>query len=125
MQKSVLILALATVAGTAAVTATSSTAASDGVRCEIAVKERSGRVSLESFVDTPSSISGSYELLVTKDGSGGSSNISQGGDFSAEAGARTQLGNVVLAGDSGTYSAKLKVTWNGKTASCESGSGRL
>ncbi|MBR2537276.1 MAG: hypothetical protein IKE66_14500 [Hyphomicrobium sp.] len=127
MQKSVLTLALVAVAGlaTAGIAATSTSAASDGVRCEIAVKERSGRVTLEGFVDAASSISGSYELLVSKAGGGGSAHISQGGEFSAAAGARTPLGNVVLGGDAGSYSATLKVTWDGKSVSCKSGRGSL
>ena len=127
MQKSILTLTLATAAGlaTAGVAATSTVAASDGVRCEVAIKERAGRVMLQGFVDAASSISGSYELLVSKAGSGGTANISQGGEFSAAAGARTPLGNVVLGGDGGSYSAKLKVTWDGKTASCESSRGSL
>jgi hypothetical protein len=94
-----------------------SSAASEGVRCEIAVEEQAGRVMLEGFVDTASRISGSYELLVSKTGGGGSSDISQGGEFSADAGARTALGTVVLDGD-GSYTAKLKIRWNGKTATC-------
>lgn len=127
MDKSVLTLALVAAAGlaTAGVAATSTVAASDGVRCEIAVKEYAGRVTLEGYVEAASSISGSYELLVSKASGGGRSNISQGGKFSAAAGARTALGNVVLGGDGGSYSAKLKVNWDGKTASCESGRGSL
>lgn len=106
------------VAGAAAGVAGSASAAGDGVRCEIAVKQRAGSVTLEGFVDSASRISGSYELLVTKTGGGGSSDIQQGGEFSASAGARTPLGTVVLAGDGGAYTAKLKIKWDGKSAVC-------
>lgn len=105
-------------AGAAAGVAGSASAAGDGVRCEIAVEKRSGGVTLEGFVDAASSISGSYELLVTKSGGGGSSNIRQGGEFSAKSGARTSLGTVMLAGDGGSYTAKLKIKWDGKSAEC-------
>jgi hypothetical protein len=123
MQNQVSTLALATAAallaaGAAAGVTGSASAASDGVRCEIAVEMRSDGVTLEGFVDAASSITGSYELLVTKAGGGGSSDIRQGGEFSATSGARTPLGTVVLAGDGGTYTAKLKIRWDGKNAVC-------
>lgn len=123
MQNSVSTLALAIAAGmlaagAAAGIAGSASAAGDGVRCEIATEKTSGGVKLEGFVDAASSISGSYELLVTKAGGGGSSNIRQGGEFSATSGTRTPLGTVVLAGDGGTYTAKLKIKWDGKSAVC-------
>ena len=123
MQNSVSTLALSIAAGMLAAGAASgvggsASAAGDGVRCEIAVEDRAGRVTLEGFVDAASSISGSYELLVTKTGGGGTSDIRQGGEFSANAGARTPLGTVVLAGDGGAYTAKLKITWDGKSAVC-------
>lgn len=120
MQISISTLALTAAAGLVAVgfASTNTSAASDGVRCEIAVEQRAGRITLEGFVDAASSISGSYELFVTKSGGGGSSDISQGGEFSAQAGTRTPLGTVMLAGDGGSYSAKLKISWNGKSAVC-------
>ena len=119
MRNSVSTLALTIAAGLlAAGVAGSASAAGDGVRCEIAVEKRSGGVTLEGFVDATSSISGSYELLVTKSGGGGSSNIRQGGDFSASSGARTPLGTVMLAGDGGSYTAKLKIMWDGKNGQC-------
>jgi hypothetical protein len=105
-------------AGAATGIAGSASPVGDGVRCEISVEKRSGGVTLEGFVDAASSISGSYELVVTKAGGGGSSNIRQGGEFSAASGARTPLGTVMLAGDGGTYTAKLKIKWDGKSATC-------
>jgi hypothetical protein len=123
MQNSVSTLALTIAAGMLAAGAAagvtgSASAAGDGVHCEIAVEKRSSGVTLEGFVDAASSITGSYELLVTKAGGGGSSNIRQGGEFSATSGARTPVGAVVLAGDGGTYTAKLNIMWNGKSAVC-------
>ena len=123
MQNSVSTLALTIAAGmlaagSAAGVTGSASAAGDGVHCEIAVEKRSGGVTLEGFVDAASSISGSYELLVTKAGDGGSSNIRQGGEFSARAGARTPLGTVILGGGDGAYTAKLKINWDGKSAEC-------
>lgn len=120
MQNSVSTLGLTIIAGLIAVGAASSTtsAGSDGVRCEIAVEQQAGRITLEGFVDAASNVSGSYELLVSQSGGGGNSNIKQGGEFSAGAGSRTPLGTVVLGGDGGTYTAKLKIKWNGKSAEC-------
>ncbi len=105
-------------AGAAAGPDGSASAAGDEMHCEIAVEEQAGRVTLEGFVDAASSISGSYELLVTNKGGGGSSDIWQGGEFSAKSGTRTPLGTVVLAGDGGSYTAKLKIKWDGKSAEC-------
>ena len=93
-------------------------AASDGVRCEIQVKDRSGSVTLEGLVHSNAAIDGSYQLVVTKSGGGGSSNINQGGAFSTVPGKETSLGTIMLGGNGGSYTAKLKVMWNGSSAEC-------
>jgi hypothetical protein len=101
----------------AAGVAGAASAAGDGVRCEIAVEKLSGGVTLEGVVNAASRITGSYELIVTKSGGGGSSNIRQGGEFTASSGARTKLGTVMIAGG-GSYTANLKIKWDGKSAEC-------
>lgn len=88
------------------------------VRCEIQVKERAGGVTLEGIAFAKTAINGSYQLLVTKSGGGGSSNINQGGEFKTLPGRNTSLGTVMLGGDGGTYAAKLKVMWDGRSTEC-------
>jgi hypothetical protein len=89
-----------------------------GMRCEIAVKKRGGGVELAGVVHASAPVQGSYVLTVTKSGSGGSSDISQSGDFSAGPGKPGYLGNVMIGGDGGSYVAKLRVTGDGGSSQC-------
>ncbi len=95
------------------------------IRCEILVKPAGAGVQLEGLVFASGKVAGSYRLQVRKTGGGGTSNINQGGDFSAGPDAPARVGTVTLGGDGGSYSAKLKVTWDGGTAECEETVGRL
>ena len=104
--------------GTIAAGAASVEAASDSIRCEILVKSRSRGVSLEGIVHANVAIEGSYQLVITKSGGGGSSDINQGGEFSAAPGKATSLSTVMLSGNGGSYTAKLKVNWNGNSTEC-------
>ena len=89
------------------------------VHCEIQVKPLGGGIELQGIVFASTPVQGAYELQVSKSGGGGSSNINQGGDFDASPNAPARLGVVTLGGDKGTYRARLKVMWNGKTIQCE------
>jgi hypothetical protein len=88
------------------------------VRCEIHVKERAGGVTLEGIAFAETAIKGSYQLVVTKSGGGGSSNINQGGEFQTAVGRNTSLGTVMLSGNGGSYNARLKVMWDGHSTEC-------
>ncbi len=104
--------------GSAIAAGGSAVAEQDGVRCAIEIKQRAGDVSLEGVVFSKTAIDGSYQLVVTTSGGGGSSNINQGGEFRAQPGSNTSLGTVMLGGDGGSYTAKLKVNWNGHSTEC-------
>jgi curli production assembly/transport CsgH protein len=93
------------------------TAGKDPVRCEIQVTSLGGGVELQGIVFANADVKGVYALQVSSTGSG-QSNISQGGQFSARPDAPAKLGTVRLGGDSSTYEAKLKVTWNGQEVEC-------
>lgn len=93
-------------------------AADGSVRCEIEVKELGAGVQLQGIVFAQQSGSGEYQLRVRKSGGGGSSNINQAGEFSAQADTPTRLGIVQLGGDGGSYDAQLKVFWNGEEIVC-------
>lgn len=115
------VLALAVglgIIGSAIAAAGSTEADQDAVRCAIEIKQRAGDVSLEGVVFSKTAIDGSYQLVVTKSGGGGSSNINQGGEFRTQPGRNTSLGIVMLSGDSGSYTAKLKVDWKGNSTEC-------
>jgi hypothetical protein len=68
-------------------------------------------------------VRGSYELVVTKSAGGSRSNIAQAGEFDASPDTPTRLGIVQLGGDSGSYSAKLKVKWDGDEVECHKSAG--
>jgi hypothetical protein len=89
------------------------------LRCEIVEKPAHGMTSLEGVLHSETAITGSYSFRVVSNGGGNSSNITQGGEFSAAPGAPATLGTVMLGNASGTYSATLEVTANGKTACTE------
>jgi hypothetical protein len=95
--------------------AASSAEASDGLKCAIRSVETAGGVELKGVVISNGTIDGRYQFVVT--GGGGSTNIMQSGDFSAEQGRPETLGVVTLGGG-GRYTAKLKVTAGGKTFQC-------
>lgn len=56
-------------------------AAPAAVQCEIRASEVPGGLRLESVVYGAPGASGVYQLSLERSGSGGSSNVSQGGDF--------------------------------------------
>jgi hypothetical protein len=92
-------------------------AGSEPLRCELRVTESGDRVVLEGVVVAKTAVEGSYRMQVSRAGAAGSSDINQGGDFSATPGAPSTLGTVTLD-SGGSYSAKLKVTWTGGSIEC-------
>lgn len=96
----------------------SAQAAASGLRCEIRVHEQSAGVTLEGVVHANAAVTGSYRLEVSKTGGGGSSDISQSGEFSAGPGELGSLGTVMLGGDPGAYVARLEVTAGGVRVEC-------
>lgn len=118
-----LMLALApfAIAGSiaAAATANGITAAPDGVACQISATPMPAGVELTTYASAQAPVSGSYHFVVSKSGSGGSSDIDQGGDFNARPGKQALLGVVDLNVDAGThYFAKLTLAWNAHSTAC-------
>ncbi len=94
-------------------------ASNDGpLRCEIVASAANGMTALEGVLHTDAAISGSYRFRVVSSGGGNSSNISQGGEFSASPNERATLGTVMLGNSGGSYKATLEVIANGKTVAC-------
>jgi hypothetical protein len=93
------------------------------VRCKIEVEQSGNGVELQGVVYASKAVRGSYELVVTKSAGGSRSNIAQAGEFDASPDTPTRLGIVQLGGDSGSYSAKLKVKWDGDEVECHKSAG--
>lgn len=95
-------------------------AASDGgpVRCEIRAENAGGMIVLQGVVHADADTSGTYRFKVKSTGSGGNSDISQGGSFTAGPDRPAMLGRVMLGGGGAIYDASLDVTSAGATVSC-------
>lgn len=91
--------------------------AGNGLGCEINVARGSGGVSLSGVVHANKDVEGSYAFRITKSGGGGSSDISQSGDFSVAAGSSESVGSVSLGGD-GSYRARLDIRTPLGSTSC-------
>lgn len=90
-------------------------AAQGAVSCDIQVSRSGGLVGLKAVVSAQDATSGSYRLRVVSSGAN-SSNIDQSGDFSVRGGSATV--STVSLGGSGTYTARLSVTADGRTTEC-------
>ena len=96
-------------------TAAPATATPGGLSCDIQVSRSGSLVGLKAVVSAPDATSGSYRLRVVSSGSN-SSNIDQSGDFSVRGG--SEIVSTVNLGGSGTYTARLSVTADGRTTEC-------
>lgn len=88
-----------------------------GLSCEIRTESRSGMLELSAMAIATARISGIYKLTVTSRSSGGSSDVTQGGDFSARPGDEVVLGTLSI--NHGAYTAKLTLETAAGTATCE------
>lgn len=105
---------------TIAAIAVSSGIASAGnsdVQCGIARTSQNGMLSLEGSLTSPVPLSGEYRFAIKSASNGGSSNISQGGHFTANANEKTTLGKVML-NSGASYDVVLDITANGKNIEC-------
>ncbi|MGJ8535493.1 MAG: curli-like amyloid fiber formation chaperone CsgH [Alphaproteobacteria bacterium] len=89
----------------------------DPISCEIKATENRGMITLETMIHSDSSIDGQYRFKVKSAGGSGSTNISQGSNFHADAGDTIQLGRMMLSSGS-VYDASLDVTVSGVTFNC-------
>lgn len=89
----------------------------DGIQCGIARSQHNGMQQLEARIVSPKSLSGEYRLVIQSASNGGSSNISQGGEYVARANEQTTLGSVTVNAGART-TVTLDVTANGKKLDC-------
>ena len=91
---------------------------SAGTVCGIATGSERGMLALEGTILSPVALSGEYRLAIRSSGGGGSSNISQGGYFTAKANEATPLGKVLINAGS-SYSIDFDVTAGGQKIDCD------
>ncbi len=94
------------------------TVSGEPVYCEILTNTSRGMTTLEGTLYTDGEISGSYRFKVKSAGNGGSSSISQGGEFHAGSDESVMLGRVMLSSEGTSFDATLKIKANGKTIKC-------
>jgi hypothetical protein len=86
--------------------ATSRATLNDAVSCDVRARPTSNGVLIQAMAHAAYAIDGDYDLVITKSGGGGSSDITQSGPFSAAAGETVTLGSAELGRD-GRYRAML------------------
>ena len=91
---------------------------SAGTQCGIATSSERGMLALEGTILSPVALSGEYRFAIQSSSSGGSSNISQGGYFTANANEATPLGKVLINAGS-NYSVVFDVTADGHKIDCD------
>jgi hypothetical protein len=78
-------------------------AASAAMTCEIRATRTADGVRLESFAHASGPMTGSYDLVVTKSGSAGSADISQGGEFDTLSEPSASLGASEISVEPGSH----------------------
>lgn len=113
------IIALAAL-GIAAVGANADTSAAPqnaGLACGVSTATERGMLTIEGVLESRKALSGEYRFAIRSQSAGGSSNISQGGEFSAAPGAAVSLGHVMVnAGSAVTIDFVVKA--GGKQFDC-------
>ncbi|GGA54621.1 curli-like amyloid fiber formation chaperone CsgH [Pelagibacterium lentulum] len=85
--------------------------------CDVIATPHNGSLGIEAIYRADGATHGQYSLSVKSAGGGNSTNINQGGGFSAQAGEILSLGRMNLGGAS-AYDVSLKVDANGQTHEC-------
>ena len=107
-------ISLAAIAGTAGL---ANSGGNSALQCGIAKSSQNGMLALEGTILSPTALNGEYRFAIQSSGNGGSSNISQGGGFTAAAGETTTLGKVMINAGS-HYDVVFDVTADGKKLDC-------
>lgn len=91
--------------------------AADGLACGVNTSNANGMLSVEGVLQSPEALTGDYRFALKSQGAGGSSNINQGGQFSATPGMPVSLGKVsVNAG--ANIEVDFTITTGGKKYDC-------
>lgn len=96
---------------------TSGPAQNAGFACGVSSVTERGMLTLEGVVESQKALRGEYRFAIRSQSGGGSSNISQGGEFSAAPGAAVSLGSVMVNAGAST-SIDFVVKADGKEFNC-------
>lgn len=88
------------------------------IQCGVTTSTSRGMLTIEGQILSPKALSGSYSLGVQSRSNGGSSNLSQGGNFTATANQASTIGTVMINADA-RYTADFSITVDGKTQTCD------
>jgi len=90
------------------------------VECRIAATVAGGFLKLQAMARSTGVASGRYVFAVSKHSAGGSTDNRQSGNFTLAPGEERALTTVMLeAAADGHYSARLSLTWDGGSATCQ------
>lgn len=103
------LLAAASFPGEGLVPATERTHISRGVQCEIRASKAPGGIELRAVAVADQSVAGQYDFVVQSQSAGGSSDVSQGGEFALRQGEERILGVVSVGSGRPAYRAHLQV----------------
>lgn len=88
------------------------------IRCEIHTEMANGMMTVQSDVHADFDTQGTYRFTLTSVSHAGSTNLSQGGNFSAGPEKSATLGKMILGGNGTQYDASLEISANGETITC-------
>ena len=91
----------------------------EAARCEIVAEKHGAGVSIIGLYHAAKALDGEYTFRVRGAGRSGSTDIAQGGPFSADARRPAEIGQVMLGGAGATYDATLVVRAAGRTWRCD------
>ena len=87
--------------------------------CEIKAASSGDMLALQGVAHAGIALSGSYQMRVSGQGPGGSTNLNQGGQFNAAAGEAVTLGQVMVDNSGGTYDVTLSIDSAGGKVDCQ------
>jgi hypothetical protein len=89
----------------------------DPTVCGVNATSNGSMMTLEAVFGSGADVTGSYQLNVNSSSGGGSSSVSQGGQFTAVANETTTVGQMSI-NDGSTYKVDFKVTIDGTEMDC-------
>jgi len=112
--------------GIVAIAASVGMASSDtnSLRCDIAEQNQNGMRTITGSVFSPQDVSGEYRFAIRSASNGNSSNISQGGAFSAPANEAVPVGQMMINADA-RYSVDFSIIVGGQTVACTQNGARF
>jgi len=111
------VIALLALGGASVAASTTNGADNGGLACGVSTQNAHNMLTLEGVVQSPEAISGEYRFALKSSGAGGSSNISQGGQFSAQAGESVSLGKMTINAGANT-NIDFSITTGGQKYDC-------